>query len=301
MSALAIHTHGLSRVFPAGHGVRDLDLSVPQGCVYGFIGPNGAGKTITIRLLLGLLRVQRGSITVLGQSQLGAPLAGVGALVESPSLYPHLSGSDNLEVTRRLLGGIERSRIEAVLERVGLAADGRRRVREYSLGMRQRLGLALALLARPRLLILDEPSNGLNPAGIQDMRVLLRSLVKDDGLSVFVSSHLLSEVEQIADHVGVLHAGRLRYQGSLQALRERLPSCLELHCEPVSCAAQLLEQLGCTVQRTTSGVLLVQRSVLSDSELNRRLVEQGIEVAQVYRPAVSLERVFFDLTREPSA
>jgi ABC-2 type transport system ATP-binding protein len=301
MSALAIQTHGLTRLFPGGQGVRDLELAVPAACVYGFIGPNGAGKTTTIRLLLGLLRAQRGDIAVFGQPQRGGPLAGVGALVESPSLYPHLSGVDNLEVTRRLLGGIERARIAQVLQRVDLAGDGGRKVREYSLGMRQRLGLALALLARPRLLILDEPSNGLDPAGIGDMRVLLRSLVRDDGLSVFVSSHLLSEVELTADQIGVLHAGRLRYQGSLEGLRGQVPSVLELRCDPPDRAAELLGQLGCALVLTEQGVLQVQSSRESDSALNRHLVEHGIAVTQLYRPAVSLEQAFFRLVQEADA
>ena len=296
MSPLAIRTRTLSRVFPAGHGVHALDLAVPRGSVYGFLGPNGAGKTTTIRLLLGLLRAQRGEIEVLGQAQRGAPLSGVGALVDAPSLYPHLSGIDNLEVTRRLLGEVPRERIAQVLARVDLADDGGRRVREYSLGMRQRLGLALALLARPSLLVLDEPSNGLDPAGIQDMRVLLRSLVRDDGLTVFVSSHLLSEVEQVADHVGVLHLGRLRYQGSLSALRDSLPSVLELRCDDPQRAAEMLEALGWKVRRDASDLLHVQGSIQSDSDINRQLVEAGIAVSQLHRPPVSLEQAFFELT-----
>ncbi len=298
MSAFAIQTRNLSRVFPGGHGVRELDLEVPRACVYGFLGPNGAGKTTTIRLLLGLLRAQHGEIEVLGQPQRGAALSGVGALVDSPSLYPHLSGIDNLEVTRRLLGNVHRERVAEVLERVDLARDGQRKVREYSLGMRQRLGLALALLARPRLLVLDEPSNGLDPAGIQDMRVLLRSLVKDDGLSVFVSSHLLSEVELIADHIGVLHQGRLRYQGSLEALRDSLPSTLDVRCDAPQRAAELLEQFGCTLRRCDADLLQVQCTTHPDNAINRHLVEQGIAVSQLYRAPVSLEQAFFELTQQ---
>ncbi len=299
MSALAIQTRSLSRVFPGGHGVRELDLEVPKACVYGFLGPNGAGKTTTIRLLLGLLRAQTGKIEVLGRPQRGMPLSGVGALVESPSLYPHLSGIDNLEVTRRLLGGVNRKRIAEVLARVDLARDGQRKVREYSLGMRQRLGLALALLARPRLLVLDEPGNGLDPAGIQDMRVLLRSLVQDDGLSVFVSSHLLSEVEQVADHIGVLHDGRLRYQGALAALRASLRSTLDIRCDAPERAATLLEQIGCRVNRGTPELLQVQTTTLPDDAINRHLVEHGIAVSQLHRPPVSLEQAFFELTGQP--
>ena len=174
----AIRTQGLTRRFDSEHSIIDLDLLVPAGGVYGFRGPNGSGKTTTIRLLLGLLRPQSGSIALFGKpaARIGAhALERVSALVDSPSLYPHLSGRDNLEVTRRLLGA-PRTRIDAALERVGLRRDAQRKVAHYSRGMRQRLGLALALLNEPRLLILDEPGNGLDPAGTLDMRVLVRSL-----------------------------------------------------------------------------------------------------------------------------
>src|SRR5688572_28952888 len=202
---LAIRTRGLARRFPGGFDVVDLDLNVPTGAIYGFLGPNGAGKTTTIRLLLSLLRPDAGEIALFGTPLDGGrrdALRHVGALVESPSLFGHLSGRDNLEVTRRLLGA-PRDRVDVVLRRVDLSDAAHRRVRDYSLGMRQRLAIALALLGEPRLLILDEPGNGLDPAGTVEMRALLRTLA-DDGVTVFVSSHLLSEMEQVATHVGVL-------------------------------------------------------------------------------------------------
>lgn len=220
---LAIETRTLTRRFATGHGVEALDLAVPAGSVYGFLGPNGAGKTTTIRLLLGLLRADGGEIRLFGQPltrQSRTPLRQVGSMVESPSLYPHLSGYENLEVTRRLLG-LAPERIDAVLRIVGLERDAHRRVRVYSLGMRQRLGIALALLGEPRVLVLDEPSNGLDPAGIVELRTLLQRMAGELGITVFVSSHQLAEVELMASHVGVLHQGKLRFQGTPGELRER--------------------------------------------------------------------------------
>src|SRR5262245_58240224 len=221
MQKHAIETRRLTRRFGTQLAVDDLNLSAPEAGVYGFLGPNGAGKTTTIRMLLGLIRPDAGEVWLFG-----APLAAnrqslmrrVGALVEVPSLYPHLTGRENLEVTRRLLGG-PRELIDRALDIVKLTADSHRRVREYSLGMRQRLGLALALLNKPELLILDEPTNGSDPAGIHEMRDLIRRLPAEFGITVFLSSHLLSEVEQIAGHIGIIHQGRLLFQGTLPELQ----------------------------------------------------------------------------------
>ncbi len=296
MSA-AIETRGLSRRFPGGQGVHGLDLQVPAGAIYGFLGANGAGKTTTIRLLLGLLRADAGDVHLLGHplhpDRAGA-LAGVGALVEHPSLYPHLSGRANLEVTRRLLG-LPAARVDEALARVGLREDADRRCREYSLGMRQRLGIALALLPRPRLLVLDEPGNGLDPAGTRALRGFLRELVAQDGLTLFLSSHLLAEVEQVASHVGVLDAGRLRFQGTLDELRARARPRLRLRCDdPVRARALLLaagEDLG---MATDEG--LAWWPALPVPEINRRLVEAGIAVGHLACEPVTLEGLFLDMT-----
>jgi len=213
-----VWSQGLTRRFDATHAVQDLDLHVQGGTITAFLGPNGAGKTTTIRLLLGLLKADSGSCTVLGHPP-GHPLAlaKLGALVESPALYDHLTGYENLEVTR-LMRGLPRVEVERVLKVVELSTEARRPVLAYSLGMRQRLGLALALMGQPRLLILDEPTNGLDPVGIQDMRNLIRSLPRETGASVFLSSHLLAEVEQVAEDLVVIHKGRLRYQGRTAGL-----------------------------------------------------------------------------------
>jgi ABC-type multidrug transport system ATPase subunit len=295
---LAIRTTALSKRFPGGYGVHDLHLNVPAGAIYAFLGPNGAGKTTTVRLLLDLLQPDAGSVSLFGEPltrRRRSALAQVGALVESPSLYAHLSGRQNLEITRTLLDA-PRARIDAVLDEVDLRDAADRRVRDYSLGMRQRLALALALLGEPRLLILDEPSNGLDPAGILAMRLLLRRLATDRGLTVFVSSHLLSEIEQIASHVGVLQAGRLRFEGELAQLRERIPPLLHLRCDDAARAATLLEQVGERVVRDDDGLLRITLARRPADELNRMLVTQGIAVSHLSLEPASLERLFFDLT-----
>ena len=294
---LALQTHALRRRFAGGHGVHDLDLAVPAGSIYGFLGPNGAGKTTTIRLLLGLLKPDAGEVRLLGErldpAHRGA-LARVGALVENPSLYPHLDGRANLEVTRRLLG-LPAGRVDEVLERIGLAADAGRRVREYSLGMRQRLGIGLALLSRPKLLVLDEPGNGLDPAGTQQLRGFLRELVASEGLTLFLSSHLLGEVEQLASHVGVLDAGRLRFQGTLAALRERARPALVLRCDDPSRAIRVLVEAG-EDPALAEGHALRLWPRLPVPELNRRLVAAGVAVTHLALEPVTLERLFFELT-----
>ncbi len=298
---LAIHTQGLTRQFEGGHGVRALGLSVPAGAVYGFLGPNGAGKTTTIRLLLGLLRAQQGTIQLFGETldaSHRSPLARVGALVESPSLYPHLTGRQNLEVTRRLLAA-PTERIAEVLAVTTMIDAADRRVREYSLGMRQRLAIALALLGRPKLLILDEPANGLDPGGIQDMRGLLRSLANDHGITVFVSSHPLGEVELVASHVGVLHAGQLCFQGPIEALRARYVPRLQLRCDDAALATRLLAEAGEDARQVDAETLLVHPRGRIDAELNRLLVEAGLAVSQVVREQPSLETLFFEVTRMP--
>lgn len=219
-----VSTHGLRRHFGAQRAVDGVDIRVPQGTVYAFLGGNGAGKSTTIRLLLGLLRPDAGEVRLFGEPLTPgsrrrlAPR--VGSLVEQPSLYDNLSARENLRLNQRLLGCAP-SRIDAVLGQVGLRDAADRLAGTYSLGMRQRLGLALALLHAPELLVLDEPTNGLDPAGIRYMRELIRELPRQTGVTVFVSSHLLDEVSRIADHIGILHAGRLRWQGALDALRDR--------------------------------------------------------------------------------
>jgi ABC-2 type transport system ATP-binding protein len=220
-SDLVIQTHSLSKHFGPRKAVDALTMSIPSGTIAGFIGPNGAGKTTTIRMLLGLLRPTSGGATILGK-QISHPrtyLTRVGALIESPSFYPSLSGRKNLEVIARL-GDYPRSRIDQVLEIVGLVNRTKDAVRKYSLGMKQRLGLAMVLLPDPELLILDEPTNGLDPFGIIEMRDLLRGM-RDQGKTILVSSHLLGELEKVSDWLVILHEGKTLFNGSANALVER--------------------------------------------------------------------------------
>jgi ABC-2 type transport system ATP-binding protein len=276
-----------------------VNLSVPSGGVYGFLGPNGSGKTTTIRMLLGLMRPDAGDIRLfdaLLAANRQSLLQRVGALVEAPSLYPHLTGRENLEVTRRLLG-VARSLIDRALDIVKLTADAQRCVREYSLGMRQRLGLALALLNQPKLLILDEPTNGLDPAGIHEMRDLLRRLPAEFGVTVFLSSHLLSEVEQIASHIGIIHAGRLLFQGALTELQARQQAQLAVGVTAPERAAQCLTEAGWAAQRRDDGMLIVPAdSPGAAARLNHLLVSQGVEVFHLARTQLSLEDIFLTLT-----
>lgn len=304
-----IETRGLTRRFGARVAVNKLDLSVPAAGVYGFLGPNGAGKTTAIRMLLGLIRPNAGEVRLFGVQAAvrnrASLMRRVGALVESPSLYPHLTGRENLEVTRRLLGA-PRNLIDHALDTVKLTTDADRRVREYSLGMRQRLGLALALLNKPELLILDEPTNGLDPAGIHEMRDLIRRLPEEFGVTVFLSSHLLSEVEQIAGHIGIIHEGKLLFQGPLSELQTRQQAQLILGVKQVDAAVEYLTKAGWDVQRSTddmlSGMLNVGAKTSDDAiRVNKLLVDHRLEVFHVALAQPSLEDIFLTLTTNQTA
>src|SRR6476646_5976177 len=204
----ALETDRLTKDFGGKAAVCGVSLRVPERAIYGFLGANGAGKTTTMRLVLGLVRATSGTIDLFGRRLGRDPMPRVGALIETPSLYPHLTGRENLDITRRLLG-LPAAEIDRVLEIVELSAAGRQRVGAYSLGMKQRLAIARALLGHPKLLILDEPTNGLDPEGIVDMRNLIRRLPDADGATLIVSSHHLTEIERVATHVGLIHHGRL--------------------------------------------------------------------------------------------
>jgi lantibiotic transport system ATP-binding protein len=304
MDECLIETRGLTRRFGERVAVDDLNLSVPAAGVYGFLGPNGAGKTTAIRMLLGLIRPHAGEVRLFGAPVGGnrAPLMRrVGALVESPSLYPHLTGRENLEVTRRLLGA-PRSFIDLALATVRLTQDANRRVREYSLGMRQRLGLALALLNKPDLLILDEPTNGLDPAGIHEMRDLIRRLPDEFGVTVFLSSHLLSEVEQIASHIGIIHEGKLLFQGPLAELQTRQQTQLIVGVKQLDAASECLVNAGWTVARTVDGMLSVSAKTSDDAaRVNKLLVDHYLDVFHVALAQPSLEDIFLTLTTNQNA
>ena len=302
---LAVSTAGLTKRFGDRTVVDDVALAIPAGSVCGFVGPNGAGKTTTIRMLLGLVRPTSGSGTILGGS-LAEPatyLPKVGALIEAPAFYPQLSGRENLKVLARL-GQLPLAGVDPVLERSGLRARAGDRYRSYSLGMKQRLGIAAAMLAGPELLVLDEPTNGLDPAGIVEMRGLIKSFA-DDGITVLVSSHLISEIEQICDYVVMIRAGRLVHQGSVAELRATQQAQFLVtpeHHADRDLLAKLLQQAGCTVTSGhAEGLLLVEAPGIAGAELNRFAAQNGITLRQLAERTRSLERAFFALTGTKSA
>jgi ABC-2 type transport system ATP-binding protein len=299
-STLAVVTRGLTKEFGDRRVVDSLDLTIPSGSVCGFVGPNGAGKTTTIRMLLGLIRPTGGEGRILLGDIHDPPsyLDRVGALIESPAFYPPLSGRDNLLVLTRL-GQLPQSRIDGVLERVGLADHARDRFSRYSLGMKQRLGIAAALLAEPSLLILDEPTNGLDPAGILEMRSLIRSLA-DEGMTLFVSSHLLAEIEHICDHVVMIRGGRSVFQGSVADLRGMRTAELVLRPEDpeqLVLLAQLIGNRGleAEIEFGTSSVIVADGSSRA-GEINRLAFESGVTVNHLAERERTLEEAYFALT-----
>ena len=294
----AIELHEVTKRYPGGiTAVDDLDLRVPQGAVFGFLGPNGAGKTTTMRMLVGLVRPTSGRVSVLGQPP-GTPrqLARVGALIESPTFYPHLSGVDNLRLAARY-AGVPDAAADRALAEVGLTGRARSAFRTYSLGMKQRLGVAAALLKEPDLLILDEPTNGLDPAGVAEMRELLRSL-RRDGRTVLLSSHVLGEVEQVCDRIGVINRGRLVAEGSPDDLRAVLgDGSLLIGADPVDQAVACLRgHPAVRAVEVVDGRLRVTASPTLAAELNRRLVEAGVDVTELRPVRHSLEEAFLELT-----
>ena len=295
--ALLVETSGLTKRYGSKiTAVDDLDLTVKRGEVYGFLGPNGAGKTTTLRMLLGLIKPSSGKARVLGESP-GTPasLSKVGALVESPAFYPYLSGQDNLKVVARYAGA-GKSRIEEVLEQVELSGRAKDKYKKYSLGMKQRLGVAAALLKDPELLILDEPTNGLDPQGMADMRALIRDLGHGER-TVLLSSHLLGEIEQICDRVGVIQNGALVAEGTVDELRGQ--AGLFVRAEPVEEAAQIAEKLaGVEEVQQTDGLLRLTIDPERAAEINGKLVGAGLRVSELRPAEQSLEDVFLQLTGE---
>ncbi len=295
MTQPVIETSALTKRYgDAIVAVDALDLRVRRAEVYGFLGPNGAGKTTTLRMLLGLIRPTSGTATVLGEAP-GSPaaLARIGAMVEAPGLYPYLSGRDNLRVLAHHAAA-PRERVDAVLAETGLRDRADDRAHTYSLGMKQRLGVAAALLKDPELLILDEPTNGLDPAGMAEMRAFIRSLAQG-GRTVVLSSHLMNEVEQIADRVGVIRDGALVAEGTVEQLRGR--ATLRVRAEPVGEAAQVLAGLPQVAAVATHGPELeLTTDVAAAAAINRALVSAGIEVSELVERRASLEDVFLELT-----
>jgi len=305
LDGLAVETRGLGKQFGPRVALDNVHLQVPRGCAFGFLGPNGAGKTTLIRLLLGLAEPSAGQMRLLGHDLPGgaaAALAGVGAIIEEPRFHPHLSGRENLGVHAAARERAAYGRIDGALVRTGLSARADDRVTTYSLGMRQRLGIARCLLADPELLILDEPMNGLDPAGIGELRELIGALVAE-GRTVLLSSHLLDEVERTCDAAAIVDDGKVIAQGTISELTRGGPRAIDITCDQPARAASLLSATPAISRATDRDGRLhielrpdapVDREIVTG--LLRRLLADGIAIERVSPVAVSLEQLFLAMT-----
>lgn len=302
--AYSIETRGLTRHFGKIRAVEDVSLQVPSGSVFGFLGPNGSGKTTTLRMLLGLVKPDTGSVLMNGHdlsAARGAALASVGAIIEQPALYPHITGHQTLKMAAALLGRGRRD-IDEMLEVAGLTAAARRKVKGYSLGMKQRLAIARALLGRPSLLLLDEPTNGLDPSGIAEMRELVRSLPARFGTTVLLSSHLLSEVEQMADTVGLIKKGSLIFQGTLDSLKEGAASLLILEATDMAALTSALATRRLSPEDAKGKVQVLFEGGQADrAALLAALIAEGHAISHFELRPPGLESLFLQLTGEGDA
>ncbi|MHB1049371.1 MAG: ABC transporter ATP-binding protein [Bacteroidota bacterium] len=291
----AVHTTNLTFAYNQRPVVNDISLSIDEGSIYGFVGPNGAGKSTTIKLLLGLLTPQSGSVQIFGmdmKNRRATLLRSIGSLVETPSLYPHLTGEENLEVVRKI-HRVPKNTIAKVLSDVGLASAKEKKVKEYSLGMKQRLGIALSLLHSPRLLILDEPINGLDPEGILEFRSFLRILVRENGVTVLLSSHILSELEQVVTDVGIIADGTMKFQGSLAALQQMQQRNLLLRVSERDRAVKIIRRrIAAEISGAGDTLSLAVPDKETAASINRALIEEGIDVYEMMFEQPSLESVF---------
>lgn len=295
----AIETFSLTKKYGRANAVEALEMRVPEGSIYGFLGPNGAGKSTTMKMILGLVKPDTGSIKVLGsavnnQNRLEI-LRQTGSLIESPSYYGHLSGLENLQIIA-MLKGVSEKEIAQVLQIVRLENQQKKKVSQYSLGMKQRLGLACAMLGRSKVLLLDEPTNGLDPAGIQEMRELIRSLPEKYGMTVLVSSHLLSEIDQMADYTGIIDRGRMIFQGELSELHMHSRKHLLLHTQNDEAAARILADKKIACQNRGGRLRLPDLSDDQTAFAVAALVQEGIGVLRIEEQQKNLEEIFLSLT-----
>jgi len=297
---VVIDTAGLTFNFGKQTVVKSLSLQVPEGSIYGFLGPNGAGKTTTIKLLMNLLQVQEGDINIFGKelkSNRIEILSQIGSLIEQPAIYAHLTGRENL-LNRALLLQVPKSRVDEMLNLVHLTQAANKKAGQYSLGMKQRLGIALALLSDPKLLILDEPTNGLDPNGIIEVRELLIRLVKEHGKTVFVSSHLLLEIERMATHVGIINFGELLFQGSIGELQSLSKPQVQIEVNNTADAANYLKRNNYEVSDADSEYIYVPYSTKQQmAEINALLNQMGYMVYSINKQQKDLEKLFLSITQ----
>ena len=295
-----LETRDLIYSFSSGDEVlKGISLCVEQGSIYGFLGPNGAGKTTTLRLVLGLLKKQQGSIEIFGKSFDGhrvESLRRIGSLIESPSIYSHLTAVENLRVLQKVYR-CPSSRIGDVLELVGLAQTGSKKAGQFSLGMKQRLSIAIALLNSPSLLILDEPTNGLDPNGMIEIRELLRHLNKEQGITILISSHLLAEIDRLVSHIGIIHKGRMMFQGTLDELKAKQQQSVSVVFETSDSrrTRDVLTSMSLDATCTNGRCTLPALPKEQIAEINRRLVMKGIDVYEVSVVKNDLERIFMEM------
>lgn len=297
---MVIETTGLTFKFGSQTVVNSLSLQVPQGSIYGFLGPNGAGKTTTIKILLNLLKHQQGSVKIFGldfETNRTQILSQIGSLVEQPAIYAHLTGRENL-INRALLLQIEKNKVDQILDLVQLTHAANKKAGNYSLGMKQRLGIGLALLADPKLLILDEPTNGLDPNGIIEIRELLKRLTKEQGKTVFISSHLLAEMERMATHVGIINKGEMLFQGEIKDLEKLSRPLVRIETNNTVDAANLLTKNGYRVEEVNDDHLTINFASKEDTgRVNALLNSNGILVYSIYKVQKDLENLFLSITQ----
>lgn len=293
-----VSTHNLSKRYGGSYRVKDVNLSVSEGDIYGFLGPNGAGKSTTLKMILGLTRPTDGKVTVFGKdfdANRRNILSQTGSLVESPSYYGHLTGLENMRIMQRLRDVPDKNVSEA-LKIVRLENQKDKKVGQYSLGMKQRLGIAMALLAFPKLLILDEPTNGLDPAGIGEIRELIKSLPQRYGMTVLISSHLLSEIEQIATSVGIINDGMMVFQGSMDVLKNKSHSNILLKTRNNRLALELLFDKGFSTSLHEDFLLFENPTDEQIAQANKNLVAANIDVLRIEEHKKNLESIFLDIT-----
>ncbi|QKJ31435.1 ABC transporter ATP-binding protein [Mucilaginibacter mali] len=297
---MVIETQGLTFNFGTQTVVKSLSLQVPEGSIYGFLGPNGAGKTTTIKLLLNLLKTQEGDIKIFGldfKNHRTEILSQIGSLIEQPAIYAHLTGRENL-MNRAMLLQVPESRVDDMLKLVKLSQAGGKKAGNYSLGMKQRLGIALAMLSDPKLLMLDEPTNGLDPNGIIEIRELLIRLVNQHKKTVFISSHLLAEIERMATHVGIINFGEMLFQGEIKDLQSISQPMVHIETDNTVDAANLLTKNGYPVIEVKDDYLTVgYKSKEKSAELNALLNQNGYPVYSIHKVQKDLEKLFLDITK----
>lgn len=299
-----IETNNLTKEYNGSFAVNNLNISIGEGQVYGFLGPNGAGKTTSIRMILGLIKPSKGSVEVFGKTQnsknRAAILKNVGALIENAASYPHLTAYENLKIMKTLTDS-SYDNIDKVLKTVRLDDVKNKLVKEFSLGMRQRLGIAMALLRNPKLLILDEPTNGLDPSGIHEIRELIKEIPNTYGSTVLISSHLLSEIDQMATHVGIITKGSLVYQGSIEDLRNKGEDKILLRTNDIQKTLSVLNENGVSGKVNDGCVEMNYFNDSSVANIIQNIIYKGIKVYRIQEEKTSLEDIFLNMTRKENS